>query len=332
MSKAIRIIIILFAIIAPLVAMHLVAAMSSPDSTPTVSNIHINRYLLNSNDILIYGDYDLPYATPPSVGADQAFIFTLIASDNTTELGAITPYVFFDNGYNEGVFSFYFTSITTANITWGDVYSIKITENPAQFASPTSISYAIPSSVWTTANTTANNQLELAINILNAANRLEQVHTSYTLLDTGAAGTVLSSPSGETYFRGAIYGIQAMAPSLFMVQVLEYDTTYRTWTTDYSDNQTSRFDATWIGASENATATQFGTTQSIFGYLFVLPLCVGAVIVSTWKFRKAEPGFIVCGLFLFMGFLMGWVPGAIFASGYQIMGIYTAYVWFYARG
>jgi len=332
MKKLIRVVILLVCFVAPLLVVHLVEAIPSPSPPPSVSNMHINQNLLTTGDILIYGDYDLPYVAPPSVAANQAFIFSLIASDNLTELGAIRPFVFFDNGYNEGVFSFYFSSITTANITWGNVYTIRISENPAQFTSPVEIDYGVPSNVWTTANATEDNQLELAINIINAANRLEQVHTTYTLLDTAAAGTVLSSPSGETYFRGAIYGVQAMAPSLFMVQVLDYDQSYRTWTTDYSDNQTERFDATWVGASENVTATQFGTTQSVFGYIFILPLCVGAVVVASIKWRKSEVGFIACGLFLFTGFLMGWVPGAIFASAYQAMGIYTAFVWFYARG
>jgi len=333
LNKAIRIIALIVCFAASFWAYGVsLAAVPDPiDSTPSVENIHINKDLLTTGDILIYGDYDLPYATPPDVFADQSFIFKLISTDNITELGAIRPYVFFDNGYNEGVFSFYFASMTTANITWGEAYTIRIAENPIHFSSPNQIDYVIPTNTYTSANTTAANQLELSINIITAASRLEQYYTTYTLLDTAAYGTVLSSPSGETYFRGAINGIQSMAPNLFMVQVLDYDTTYRTWTTDYSDNLSERFDADWVGASENATAAQFGVTQQTAMGIIPLFVCGGGLVLSFVKWRKPEPGLIFGSLVLIGALLMGWLSPAIFASLFQLMGIYIAYLLFLAR-
>lgn len=331
MKKIIKILAILVCISSPFWAWSIAYAIDPPDSNPSVSNQHINRNLLTTGDILIYGDYNIPYATPPDVFASQSYIFKLIATDNTTELGAITPYVFFDNGYNEGVFGFYFSSMTTANITWGQPYIIRISQNPVQFASPTELDYVIPTNVYTSANTTADNQVELAINIITAASRLEQTYTDYTLLDTAAGGTVLSSPSGETYFRGAIYGVQAMAPSLFMVQVLEYDTTYRTWTTAYTDNISERFDGTWVGDSENATADLFGTTRQTAMGIIPLVFCGGAIVVSFMKWRRSEAGLIVAGVILIAGLLTGWISPAIFAALFQIAGMYIAYLLFLAR-
>ena len=331
MKKLIRILAVIICFASPLWAFGVVLAISAPDSTPSVSNFHVNTNLLATGDILIYCDYDLPYGTPPDVFANQSFIFKLISTDNVTELGAIRPFVYFDNGYNEGEFGFYFNNMTTANITWGEPYIIRIAQNPAHFASPTSIDYVLPVNAYTTENTTAGNQLELSINILAAANRLGQVYTTYTLTEDSAGGTVLGSPDGETYFRGAIYGIQAMAPDLFMVQVLEYDTTYRTWTTAYSDNLTDRFETTWVGATENATATQFGVTkQTAMGFI-PLTLSLGVIIVSTMKWRKAEPGLIATAVILIGALLMGWLAPAIFASLFQLMGIYIAYLIFLAR-
>jgi len=330
--KAIRILAVIICFTSPLWAWGITLAVDTPDSTPSVSNLHINRQLLTETDILIYGDYDIPYATPPpSVFADKAFSFQLISTDNETELGVVTPYVFFDNGYNEGVFGLYFSSMATANITWGEPYIIRIAQNPSQFASPTKVDYVIPTNVYTSANTTTDNQLELSINILAAASRLEQIHTSYELVEGAAGGTVLTSPSGETYFRGAIYGLQAMAPELFMVQVLDYDTSYRTWTTAYSDNLTNRFETTWVGASENVTASQFGVTKQTGMGVIPLILSIGAVIVSSMKWRKAEPGLIFSALVLIGALLMGWLAPAIFASIFQAMGIYVSYLLFLSR-
>lgn len=332
MKKATRVLALVFCLAASLWGWQLVLALSVPDSTPTVSELHANRNLITTGDILIYGESDLPAGTPPATGASDAIIFKLIASDNLTELGAVTPYNFFDNGWNEGVFGFYFSNMTTANVTWGTSYTIRIAENPAQYASPTYWDYVFPASGYSTAssNQTAQ-QTELAINIINAANRLEQIFTSYTLLDTGASGTVLSSPSGETYFRGAIYGIQAMAPDLFMIQVLTYDASGRSMTTAYADNMTSQFAATWVGASENATVTQFGLTkQSAFG-IIPFALCAGAVMLSMMKWRKAEPGFVAGALFMIWGLLVGWLAPAIFAAVFQLMAIYNGYLLFLAR-
>jgi len=307
-------------------------AISPPSSTPTVSDMHYNRNLLETGDILLYGEYDLPYdPVPTTASAAQSFIFQLIDTDNATELGAITPFVFFDNGYNEGVFGMYFAPAD--NFTWGLSYILRISQNPAQFASPTSEDYLIAPTAFTTKTSQLDNQVELAINVINLANELEQIYTTYTLLDTAAGGTVLSSPSGETYFRGVIYGLQLMAPSLFMVQVLEYDTSYRTWTTTNTDNYSARFDATWVGASENATMAMFDMTQgSVMAIIFILPLMIGSIVVTTMKFRKAEPGFIMCAVLAMLGLLMGWLPAAIFATIYQLLGMYIAYIWFYARG
>ena len=306
-----------------------VLAISSPDSTPILSNIHANRNLAETGDVLIYGEIDIPYATPPSVSATEAF--TLCLMDGTDEIGCTPLFTYMDNGYNEGVFGFYFTAAD--NLTWGQAYIIRILENPAHFATPTHTDYEIDEAVYTAATTQDDNQQQLAINILSAASRLEVVHTSYDFIDTTGGGTVLASPDGETYFREAIYGLQLMAPTLFDVQQLIIDTSGMTWTTDQFDEYEVRFDPTWVGATENATATQFGITPGMVGgMLFVFPLCIGAIILSSIKYRRIEPGLVVAFLFLIMGAVMGWMPQALFATLYQTSGIYLAYVIFYSRG
>ncbi len=329
MSKLIKVLTILGFVAIPFVFSGLALAIDDPDSDPSVSNVKVNINLITAGDIVIYGDYNIPYASIPSVPADDAFIFRLLDTDNVTELGAIVPFVLFDSGYNKGAFGFYFAS----GVASGEAYTIRISQNPSQFDTPTSVDYVIPLSAYTSKSTQEDNQIELAINIIAMAQRLESYHTDYTLLESSAGGTVLSDPTGETYFRGAIYGIQAMAPALFLIQVLEFDTTERSWTTDQFDTYRERFDGTWVGTSVNATGSQFGITpQMLMGVIFALPLCLGAIILSSMKFKKAEPGFIAAAIFLILASLMGWMPTAIFAIIYQVMAIYLAYVWFYARG
>lgn len=306
-------------------------AISNPDSPPIISNVKINKSLIETGDMVIYGDYDIPYASIPSVDASDTFIFRLIDTDNTTELGAIVPYVMIDYGYNKGVFGFYFSAADAP--TWGQSYIIRISQNPTYFPSPISTDYVMATTAYTTKTSQEDNQTEMAINIINAAQRMQSNYPTYTFLEDSAGGTVLSSPTGETYFRGTIYGIQAMAPSLFLVQVLSQSTEDRAWTTNQSDTYEERFDSTWVGTSVNATANQFGITpQMAMGMGFILPLCLGAIVVSSMRFRRTEPGFMASFLFMFMGELMGWFPTAIFGVVLQAMSIYIAYLWFFARG
>lgn len=327
--KMTRITLMLALILSPFLLCNAVFAISDPDSSPTITKVKANRNLIETGDVLLYGDYFIPYASVPSTSASDSFIFRLL--DGTTEKGIITPYSLMDNGYNRGCFSFYFSAAD--NLTWDVAYTIRISQNPSQFDDPTYVDYIMSSASYTGSTDQKDNQTELAINIIAMATRLENYYDDYDFLDTGPAGTVLSSPIGETYFRNVIYGVQGMASSLFMVQALELDTTDIDWTTNQTDTYQSRFAGTWVGENATATGEEFNlSAQSVMGLALILPICFGSVILSSIKWKKAEPGFVVSAVALIPALLMGWVPTALFATVYQTMGIYLAYVWFYSRG
>ena len=314
-------------IILPSVAL---ALDGTPGVDPSVANVHGFKNLIDTGDVAIFGEYNIPYDPLPSSPSSSTYIIQLLDADGN-EKGAVVPYVFFDYGYNLGGFGMYFGP--SDNVNFGETYTIRISQNPAYFDTPESFDYVMPVQVWTTAETQADNRVQLAIAVIAAAERLEAEYDTYTLLDSGITGTVLYSPTGETYFRGALYGIQAMAPSLFLVQVAPYDDYDRVYTENMSDNYTGRYTGTWIETDIEATATQFGLTPTaIMAMGFALPVCLGFVIVSAKKFHKVEPGFLVAALVVLMVYMMGWMPPAIFALIYQCCGIYIAYVWFYARG
>ncbi len=329
-----RLIVCLAFAILPLVPSTFAFAIAHPDSTPSISDIHANRNLVETGDLLIYGQYDIPYAGWASLGvnADRSFIIRLLDPTGVTELGAITPYVYFHNGYDEGIFSFYFPAATAP--AWGLAYIIRISENPAHFLSPVSTDTVMPisSSTYTILTSQADNRADLTSNLITLGHNLESIY-SVTLFTTSGSRTVLSSPYGTGYIRGAVYGIQAMAPSLFVVQVAALDLTSTNWTTTQFDVYEHRFDGTWVGTAQNATASQLGTTpQMAMSMIFVVPFMIGAVVFTAMKWKRIEPGLITCAVILIMAVLMGWLPKAIFASLNQFMAIYLAYVLFYARG
>lgn len=304
-------------------------ATAEPTSAPTISDTHANVYLLESGDVLIYGQYNIPYTTIPADGVDDTYVIRLISTDNVTELGAIAPFDYFDSGYNEGVFGMYFTA--SDNLTVDQPYTIRISQNPAYFASPQYWDYVMQLSDWTNQVAQDDNQTELTINVISMAEDLEAAH-SETLLESSVGGTVLSDPTGETYFRGAIYGIQAMAPDLFLVQTIAWDTTDRTWATTEFTSYDTQFSGTFIGTATDNTSATFGLdVDTLMLTIYLLPIVIGSIIVSQIKFRKAEPGFIVSCLALILTALMGWINYALFALIFQLFAMYIGYLWFFSR-
>lgn len=301
--------------------------ISNPDSDCTTSNIHVNRNLVNTGDMLVTGQYKLPYASPPSIGADKTFLFELVDTDGTTVLGYNAPYVYFDNGYNDGIFSLYFDSGHTP--TWGVSYIVRIAENPTQFDTPQHWDFVIPSNAYSVLTDQNGNQADLTGQCITMAQNLQAIYNISGGLVTTSNGTVLTTV-GEDYFRGAISSLQAMAPKLFLVQNLPVDLTSTNWTTTQFDTYENRWNGTWVGTDINATSTQWGMTPGlVMSMMFTAPLCLGAVVFSSIKFRKTDPGFVTLALFLIMAVIMGFVPKAIFASVYQLLGIYVAYLLFF---
>lgn len=307
-------------------------ATDPPDADPTLTSIYANVNLRETGDVLIYGEYNIPYTTLPDESATSTYNLQLIGTDNATILGLIVPFAQLDRGYNENAFSFYFTAAD--NLTADQSYIIRISQNPAYFNNPESYDYAMPLATWTSASSQEDNRAELVLNVITIAQRLQNTYStdSLVLLESGAGGTVLSDPVGETYFRGVIYGLQTMAPDLFLVQVYDFETADRLWTTAEFDTYATRFSGDWVGTTTANTSATFGmTTPTLMGLIFGMPIILGAIIISAIKFKRIEPGYLVAALVLVMLALMGWMSTALFALIYQLMAIYIGYLWFFSR-
>ena len=309
---------------------------ANPDSTPTITDIHVNQYVASSGDIMITGLYNIPYATLPTLGADQNFIINLISPVDGSVLGSIAPFNYsgFKNGYNEGAFSLYFSTatVTAEGIVWGNNYIIQIAENPSQFASPLTWNYAITSGDYTTFTTNALNQTDLASQVFVLGSALATDYSVTLFNNAGTNGATLTA-TGEAYFRGAIPGLQDLAPELFIIQTGETDTSTTSWTTAAFDAYITQFNGTWVGTALSSTGTQFGMSGNMAaGLFFIVPLCLFCLIFSGMKFHTTDPGLISASLVLEMGAIMGWVPAPLFATIFQLMGIYVGYLLFFARG
>jgi hypothetical protein len=330
-----KIAIIVLAVLSPfLINFSVSASPADPDTACTTNTVHLNRNLVTDGDVLVTGQYKIPYTSIPTVPASSTFLFELIGTNGTTLLGYNKPFVYFDNGYNDGVFSLYFDS--THAPVWGNPYTIRITENPSLFATPLKWDFVLPSTAYSTLSSQIDNQAELTDQCITLAQNMEEIRS--VNLVTSSNGNVLTTV-GESYFRGAIPSLQAMlgepvsSSGLFLIQNAPVDLVSTNWTTEKFDAYENRFDGTWVGTDINNTGTQIGITPTMVMSVFViLPICLAFIIFASIKFKRAEPGYLVCALMLIMGVLLGWMPRAVFASIYQLCGIYIAYLIFYARG
>jgi len=307
------------------------AAIANPDTAPTIWDVHVNQNVISQGDIVFTGLYNIPYATPPTATADQTFIIRLMDPTGTTDLGSVAPFNYngYHNGYNQGAFSLYFAPGNT--LSWGTTYIIQIAENPSQFASPLKWNTSLTAGMYTSVTTQADNQTDLASQIFTIGSILATDFNEKLFTLVGSRQVFTSD--GEIYFRGAINGIQSMAPALFAIQQNTLDLSSTAWTTSSTwTNYLTRFNGTWVGTAMTATGNQFGMSGNMaMGLIFVVPACMIFLILSAKRFNTTDPGLVCSAVILEMGTVMGWVSIALFATTFQLMGIYIAYLFFFSR-
>ena len=256
------------------------ADTNDPDSTPTIEDINIYRNLLETGDWLTLVYANIPYATPPSTPVNQTFIWRLIDTDNVTELGSTVGYAYNDDGYGYNVYSMYFSAsqITTLGMVWGTSYTIRLSGNPAVFDTPPVYNYIINAGNYSGLTVKAAVQAELAARILALAADIDNKWgLASSLLTQNETATVLSS-SGEAFFRGAIHGLQAMAPAAFSVIVRAIDVEAREWSENYTENLTGQWGTGWVATSQAAGNALFGTDYDLFSTIILLVMCGGLMV------------------------------------------------------
>ena len=265
-------------------------AIDLPDSTPQLINAYAYRNVLETGDILIVLYENTPYATTPTdFSYSEAFIWRWIDTDNVTELGQQVGYNYNENGYGYNVIGFYFDSgnVTAKGIVYnppGVNYVMRLSGNPAAF--PGDIPYydfIVESSSYSALTDTSQVKDAITNLVLYLAADLDNkwgLTATYSLISEGDTGTILSL-YGQTFFRGAIYGIQAMAPDAFPLKITNINTTDRTWTTTYETALETQHAGTYIETAMNAGETLMNVNYNLLGLLFVLALVV-IVIGGHW--------------------------------------------------
>ena len=282
MKRIRTIILILFLAVFIISGTPVYADTADPDSTPTIQSFNVYRNVLETGDWLLVIYVNIPYSTLPSTPVTSTFIWRMIDIDGVTELGDTVGYAYNDDGYGYNVYSMYWTAaeVIANGMVWNTAYTVKLSGNPAVFDTPPTYNYTIAAGDYSTLTITTDVQVELGARILAIAADLDNkwgVPVVPSLLTQAEAGTVLSL-TGEAFFRGAIFGIQALAPTIFSVIIRNLNIIDRTWTDNYSGNIVTQWAGTWIETSVEAGKALFGTDYDLLSIIMLLAMSVGLLI------------------------------------------------------
>jgi hypothetical protein len=278
-----------------------------PD-TLAIQDAIVCRDLLETGDFFVAVHYLILYdpTAEPTDTAQDLFLVRLM--DGADELGVVTPYPYYNDGYDQGIVALYFSAADAP--TWGDPYTVTLQGTPAAWATPPTTSLVLGPSNYSGLTGQAENQAALYGWMIDAIESLES-NWSVTLLETSEEGAILDE-TGQTYMTGAIPGLQALCPPLFWIQAVDMDTTARTWGTAQADLYEARFDGTWVGDGIDAVADLLHVTPQLLGGLFLVLLpFIGLVILCERSFNTSTPALILLpvlmGMAAVLGFLALWV-------------------------
>lgn len=253
-----------------------------PSSTPQVIKTNVYRNLIEEGDRLFLIYANIPYDAFPEDPVTETFIWRLFDTDGVTELGSTVGYNFLysnnGTGYGYNVYSMYFDNAD--NITWELQYPLRLSGNPNKFDTPPNYNYTISVADYSLLSDKEDEQAELASIVLWLANDLDNkwsMPATYSLISQIEAAAVLSI-YGEAFFRGAIFGIQAMAPTIFSFVIRDIEYEEREWDLEYSGSLESQYEGTWIDTAREAGKSLFNTDFDLLSIIILLGTGVGVVV------------------------------------------------------
>lgn len=302
-----------------------VYATDLPDSSPTLDGIQIYRNVLEDDDMFIFIKEDTPYASPPTTDYDEAFIWQLYDTTDTIELARAVGYAYNDYGYNENIIGFYFAADDAP--AWGGAYYLKLTGTPIAFSTPPVYQFPIESGDYSSLTDQDDVQIAISNQVIEWA---EDLNSEWGLdpddyLTASGQTTQSLSLEGETFFRGAVYGIQSLAPYAFQLVTLNVTNTERTWTDNYTTNLLTMYDGTYLDTAMDDANTGLGADYNlagIIGLIVMMGILVGACVYvggDIWGSMVIASGPLVIG-------------GRLAMIGLGELGFVAAMMWLFISG
>lgn len=315
--------IVLFVATPPCVAL---ADQADPDDIPSMQ-AYIYRNIETGDQLYIfYGN--IPYATLPDALVTEAFMWRLLDTDNVTVIGSTVGTVYRTSGYGYNIYSMYFDSASAP--TWDQPYLVRLSGNPIVFDTPPIYDFELSSADFSTITDTVLVKADLANKIIELANNLDVrwglTGTDYSLINEQETGTVLSF-YGETFFRNAIYGLQAMAPAAFQVVLTTITAEDRTWVTEYAENISNQYAGTFIETAQTGGAAMFNTSYDLVSIILLFALLIALVIGNVKITQNIYSGLIDAALVACIFGRIG-IPAVLL----PFLGLLGSISWVYISG
>jgi hypothetical protein len=190
-------------------------AIANPDSI-SIDSGEVFQNIYETGDMLFVMRGDTAYASEPSEDVSDAFLMTLIDTDNTTLLLSREM-----NQYQESVNSIYASAAQVASLglVWESAYRIRLTGNPALFPvlleGTNLATKTLALSDWNADGTLTSLEL-LRLHCLDIAAALETALAT-TLTTTTAEGNTVLNSAGTALFLEGMPGLSTPLPELFQL-------------------------------------------------------------------------------------------------------------------
>ncbi len=255
-----------------------VFAIADPDSI-AIEDVRAYDSVLESGDLLIIVEYNLPYTALPDEIIFDAYLGRFLL--DTTELKSVEPFAFNDKGYGRGIFSLYWTKVQKEadSIEFdnpnAEAYKLILQGKVGVFTGsvPTITSNSIS---WTD---TARTATLLFQEIERIARKFENDtgwndDADFADLIENPGGTVqLTSTgigSGEEYFSNAVPQLGAMIPSIFSSSQTSPDVSERPDSRSFADEKDQFWNGNWIDEKFDFLALQHQAPKRTFTAMFAV--------------------------------------------------------------
>ncbi len=192
-------------------------ALTAPDSI-SIDGVWAFRNLAETGDMAFLVAYDAYYADPatdlPTQLASNTMHIRLM--DGATELGNVSPYPYYSNGYQKGIACLYFTAaqVTAKTMAWSGAYAVEFSGDLllAWVAAAPTTSAGITE--W---NSDADQKKAFGNRIITQGLILDSAW-GVNLIEMVSLRYFLTRDYGQDYFSNAITNLQVLAPQIFQAQ------------------------------------------------------------------------------------------------------------------
>jgi len=278
-----------------------ISAIAFADTAPDTLKIHsavVSKNLAENGDMLVAAHYEVAWdATEdyPTEPIDDYILCQMMTTTGSYTYAAVSPYPFVDDGYGEGVVSFYFTSdqVDILGLEWLQNYMIRITTKLGWVAPVEKYDYTLSDTDYCPSEYTSNNRLWLKQWVLDTAQSLETNWGLTASLTTVSIESVLSE-YGEMYFLQAIPGLRFLCPDLFTYTLFCPDVPSGSGTPTLAEDLKDRgeYDGTIVESGLDTLASIFGS--EIVGLNLIAIGLIGLLMgLSYWQLQNTRPGMIL---------------------------------------